>query len=264
MHSYPKISIITVVLNDSENFLKTANSVSKLIYKNIEYIVIDGKSTDSTPEIINEYKDLIDKSISERDGGLYDAMNKGIDLASGDWIIFMNAGDIFVDSDILTIIFADNDFSDTDILYGDTIVRYPNFERYQSSANIIDIERGMQFSHQSVFIRLSYHRKNKYNIQNVICADFEFFYDAVSKNRIFLKIPRAISSVLSGGISDKSRELVFLSWWRVVGFKNIKLNVVYFVRILLASFKRVVKTILPSKMVYFVIEKKAAGKLHNE
>ena len=172
MHSYPKISIVTVVLNDAENIVKTVNSISGLIYNNIEYIVIDGGSTDGTLVIINNYKDLIDKHVSEKDDGLYDAMNKGIELASGEWIIFMNAGDVFSANEILNRVFEGANYDSVDILYGDTIVFYPEFEKYKSSGSMEDIECGMQFSHQSVFMRLDYHKKNKYKTQNRICADF--------------------------------------------------------------------------------------------
>ena len=85
---------------------------------------------------------------------------------------------------------------------------------------------------------------------------FEFFYDAKNQNKNFLKIDEVISSVLIGGISDKNRELVFLSWWKVVGFGNIKLNIIYSVRILLALFKRIIKVVLPSRIIYFIIRNK--------
>jgi glycosyltransferase involved in cell wall biosynthesis len=252
----PKISIVTVVLNDAENIVKTVNSISELTYNNTEYIVIDGGSTDSTLKVIDNFKYLIDKYVSDKDDGLYDAMNKGIELASGEWIIFMNAGDVFATNEIINRVFEGANYDGVDILYGDTIVSYPEFEKYRPSGSIVDIKQGMQFSHQSAFIRLDYHKRNKYKIQNRICADFEFFYDASKQNKIFLKIFKTISSVLIGGISDKNRELVFLSWWKVVGIGNIKLNIIYSVRILSALFKRIIKVVLPSRIIYFIIRNK--------
>ena len=254
MNSYPKISIITVVLNDSENFLKTVKNVSTLIYKNIEYIVIDGESTDGTLAIVNDYKDLIDKSISEKDDGLYDAMNKGIDLASGEWVIFMNAGDVFVDNEILTKIFKGNNFDDVSVLYGDTRIHYPNFERYEPSGDIVDIEYGMQFSHQSAFIRLTYHKENKYNIQNRICADFYFFYNAFIQKTKFTYLGKSIAKTKSGGLSDKNREYVFWSFWRIVGFSKMNLNFFYLFRIFDSLLKRFIKMLLPNSVTNTIMK----------
>ena len=90
-----KISIITVVKNDKYNIEKTIQSCISQRHINIEYIVINGLSTDGTNEIIDKYSDKIHKYINDYDIGIYDAMNKGLDLATGDWIIFMNSGDIF-------------------------------------------------------------------------------------------------------------------------------------------------------------------------
>lgn len=255
MKSYPKISIITVVLNDSENFLRTVDSVSQLIYKNIEYIVIDGGSTDGTLAIINDYKDLIDKSISDKDSGLYDAMNSGIDLASGEWVIFMNAGDVFVDNEILIKIFKGTDFADVNILYGDTIIHYSNFERYMPSGDIVDIEYGMQFSHQSAFIRLIYHKDYKYNIGYKICADFYFFYNAFLQKTKFMYLEKTIAMIKSGGLSDKNREYVFWSYWRIVGFSKINLNFFYLFRIFDSLLKRVIKMFIPNSIINTIIKK---------
>ena len=246
MISYPKISIVTVVLNDADNFIKTVNSILEQTYNNIEYIVIDGGSTDGTLTIMNNYKDLIDRSISKRDDGLYDAMNKGIDIASGDWIIFMNAGDVFVNNDILTTIFVDNDFIDVDILYGDTIVYYPDFERFQPSGKIENIDYGMQFSHQSTFISLDYHKNYKYNIDYKICADYYFLYNAFIQKTKFKYLGKSVAKIKSGGLSDKNREYVFWSYWRIVGFSKMNLNFFYLFRIFESLLKRVVKMLLPN------------------
>lgn len=92
-HLHPKFSIITVTYN-AENVLEdTIQSVITQTYKNVEYIIVDGKSTDKTMEIVGRYKEHIHTVVSERDKGLYDAMNKGIALATGDYVCFLNAGD---------------------------------------------------------------------------------------------------------------------------------------------------------------------------
>ena len=106
-----KISIVTVVFNDQENILKTIKSVTNQNFKDREYLVIDGGSTDNTKEIINQNISSIDKYISEKDKGIYDAMNKGIGLAHGDWIIFQNCGDV-----ILSIPFEAIKTADTGVM----------------------------------------------------------------------------------------------------------------------------------------------------
>ena len=97
----PKYSIITVNKNDAENLDKTILSVVSQSYKDYEYIIIDGASTDHTRNIIHQYKSNITHFVSNKDSGIYDAMNKGISLATGDWLLFPNAGDTFTTSDTL-------------------------------------------------------------------------------------------------------------------------------------------------------------------
>lgn len=101
----PKITIVTVTFNAIGCLEKTINSIIEQNYSNLEYIIIDGGSIDGTIDIIHKYETKISCWISEPDHGIYDAMNKGIHLASGEWINFMNAGDQFASSDILYKIF---------------------------------------------------------------------------------------------------------------------------------------------------------------
>ena len=255
MQTNPKISIVTVVLNDSERFHHTASNIAELSYENIEYIVIDGGSSDETLNVIDGFKDGIDVYLSEHDEGLYHAMNKGIELATGEWIIFMNAGDKFENNNVLNTIFKAGSYEDFDILYSDVKVSYTGFQTYQSSGDMTEIEKGMQFCHQSALIKLTYHKRRHYNIQNKMCADFEFFYNAANQNVSFLKLNQTIANVTSLGISDRNREAVYYSWWSIIGFNDIKLNFFYIHRIFIAIVKRIIKFLLPKKIIYFIIRK---------
>ena len=122
MKNYKKLlSIITVVKNDVYNIEKTIKSIISQKNINIEYIIIDGLSRDGTIKIVNKYKKKIDRIITEKDNGIYYAMNKSIRLIKSDWTVFLNSGDIFFDNNIIDKI---HDFkkNSVDIIYGDTVI----------------------------------------------------------------------------------------------------------------------------------------------
>ena len=154
MNSYPKVSIITVVYNGIEFLEETIKSVIAQTYPNIEYIIVDGGSKDGTLDIIKKYEAHISKWISEPDKGIYDAMNKGIDLATGDWQNFLNAGDSFVDNNVLEKIFTTN-LENITLVYGDIIAIRENGQKL--NVNAIDLKddksiiKGMKVCHQAIF-----------------------------------------------------------------------------------------------------------------
>ena len=111
-----KVTVITVCYNAETGIEKTIQSVIGQTYQNIEYIIIDGGSKDHTLNIVNKYKDRISKVISEPDKGIYDAMNKGILAATGDWINFMNVGDSFFSPDTLSKVFEKSDHSNAGVV----------------------------------------------------------------------------------------------------------------------------------------------------
>src|SRR5690606_2169009 len=159
----PLITVVTVVYNGAEFLEETIKSVIEQTYDNVEYIIVDGGSIDGTLEIIKKYDHAIDYWVSEHDKGIYDAMNKGIDLGSGDWINFMNAGDLFFECETLTKVFSNgSDYSDADVIYGDHEARYPNKTKIVKAGKVSDLWKGSQFCHQSAFIYMPYHKINRY------------------------------------------------------------------------------------------------------
>ena len=123
-HLHPKFSIITVTYNAGKVLEDTIQSVITQTYKNVEYIIVDGKSTDGTMDIVNRYREHIHTIVSEPDKGLYDAMNKGIDLATGDYLCFLNAGDELHEDDTLQLIVhsLNGEKELPDVIYGETAI----------------------------------------------------------------------------------------------------------------------------------------------
>lgn len=188
----PIISIITVSYNAIDTIEETICSVINQTYPNIEYIIIDGGSTDGTVDIIKKYQNNIAYWVSESDKGIYDAMNKGIKQASGEWINFMNSGDIFYEKDIISKVCAGIN-SDTDVVYGDTLLKYSWGMIEKKASSLIDMEKHLPFSHQSCLIKLSLMKKYFYDLQYRICADYNFFYSLYKRKGCFQYIPLIFS-----------------------------------------------------------------------
>jgi glycosyltransferase involved in cell wall biosynthesis len=243
-NGFPLITIVTVNLNGLNFLEETILSVINQSYKNIEYLVIDGGSTDGSIDIIKKYEDKIDYWESCKDRGIYDAMNKGIDLSCGNWINFLNSGDTFVNNNVLEKIFFKNEHNNAFIMYGDVEVRYPSGrKRINKSGKISSLSKGSQFSHQAAFIRSEYHKNNKYSIEKKIVADFDFFYSARNNNINFKYMDMTISSVSSGGLSDVQRIESIVGWWNVVE-KSDYLNLYFVIKILHEMLKKKLKSIL--------------------
>lgn len=197
--SEPKVSVITVSYNAESEIEETILSVIGQDYPNIEYIIVDGGSKDNTIEIVRKYESNISKWISEPDKGCYDAMNKGIDLANGEWIIFMNSGDSFFSNDsVRNALFNAMDY---DVIYGDTkvVADFGSYEIRPFPVNFLD-KGVMPFYHQSCFVRTSIMRRHKFNLKYKICADFEVFYSIRKTSTKFFYLPLTLSNYnISGG-----------------------------------------------------------------
>lgn len=177
------ITIVTVSFNAVHGIEKTILSVVNQTYENIEYIIIDGGSTDGTVDVIKKYADHITYWVSEPDKGIYDAMNKGIEKATGEWINFMNAGDIFLESQTLSnfVSYLDGSIS---ILRGNIIRVYNRFKVKSYGVtnqmpSIIDMIHNT-FHHQACLIRRSlFDEIGFYDTNYYLCADWKFFFDSV-------------------------------------------------------------------------------------
>ena len=208
-----KISIITVTYNCLEDFKKTFDDIRRQSYPNIEYIVIDGASTDGTAEYIKEHSSLIDHWVSEPDGGIYDAMNKGIAAATGDWALMLNAGDVLYDTDVLPNLFLGRKY-DEDVLYGDYISNRMDGPFYVKCDRPFFVRKerfsGMGMGHQAILVSVPVIKRFLFDTSFRCCADYNqmsAMYNA-GCHFVYLGVP---ISVTEGryGFSQKNRMLQF-------------------------------------------------------
>jgi len=165
-----KLSIVTVVYNDVNNIIHTIESVLSKKNNDIEYIVIDGASTDGTIEKIERYKSQISCFVSEQDNGIYDAMNKGLKLASGDAVIFMNSGDIFAPSLNLEQFLLNHDLANS-VIIGFSIQQYKgDFYLRPKRSNIQHLLNYP--AHQAIFVPKKYYKLVNFNTELKIAADY--------------------------------------------------------------------------------------------
>lgn len=218
------ISVITVVYNNVKGIKVTIQSIISQSYKNIEFIVIDGNSRDGTIEVINNYKDKISKFISEPDKGIYDAMNKGIDLASGDYIIFMNSGDKFYDNNVLSVIFQNKENSD--VIYGN---HCQDFGTYKTTvkAKHPSVKESMPFCHQSVFVKSAILKKNKFNLLYKICSDRDLFIKIFNQKPTYKYFDTNISIIEAFGTSNQNRIATLKEMKKIYISNNIQKGVFF-------------------------------------
>lgn len=204
-----KITIITINFNDKKGLNITFESVFNQVYQDFEYIVIDGGSTDGSKDIIESNASKIHYWVSEPDKGVYNAMNKGIKIANGEFIIFMNAGDTFVDKDVLLNVHQDLT-SQYDIYYGD------NYKvKADGSKRLKTYPEKLTFSffytscinHQSTFIRKKlFDEYFYYNEAFKIVSDWEFFIFTICKMNVPYKyLAKTIANYDFTGMSTLSR-----------------------------------------------------------
>jgi putative colanic acid biosynthesis glycosyltransferase len=179
MSSGPLISIITIVRNDLRGLQQTFESVRAQSFKDFEYIVIDGASTDGTKEYNEQHLDQVDVFVSEPDKGLYDAMNKGTERANGQWALYLNAGDSFYAPDVLELAAAE--FTQAERVYfGRGRIQFETGEGWLSPPSCIS-NRNCKFwlgasfpAHQAIFFPKSFYQNSRYRLDMKISADSDF------------------------------------------------------------------------------------------
>lgn len=198
-----RISVITVCFNAIQGIEKTITSVLSQSNPGIEYIVIDGGSKDGTVDVIQKYADRIDYFVSEPDGGIYDAMNKGVRVATGEWITFLNAGDTYYDNQSIEAVFSHEIPSDTDVVYGYQVHRYSYGIFVRKQLPLSFFSTGMPFGHESSFVRAEVMKRSGFDTRYRIAADYNFFYQLYMSGGHFMPVDVIVADFESAeGVSS--------------------------------------------------------------
>ncbi|MFA5743035.1 MAG: glycosyltransferase family 2 protein [Candidatus Paceibacterota bacterium] len=208
----PIISIITVTFNGGKTIESAIKSVLGQSYKNIEYIIVDGGSTDGTLEIVEKYKDRIAKFVSERDKGIYDGMNKGLNLATGDIIGILNSDDLYASDEVIKSVVEKMEEQDADVCWGDLVYvddkDIDKVLRYWRSSNCKKgkFERGWMPPHPAFFVRKRvYEKYGKFDLDFRIAADYELMLRFLRKNNVkACYFPKILVKMRIGGESNKN------------------------------------------------------------
>jgi glycosyltransferase involved in cell wall biosynthesis len=206
--AYPKVSFITIVFNNKENLRRTLTAIRNQKYTNTEIVIIDGGSTDGTTDIIAENNDIIAYSVSEKDNGIYDAMNKGLRASKGDYVWFMNSGDLPYKDDTLINVFKSD--TEADVYYGDTEMVDENGKSFgkrtlkvpPKELNWKKMINGMIVSHQSMIVRKSV--CVEYDLCYRYVADIDWAIKVLKKSSKIVNTNLTLSKFLIGGYSRQN------------------------------------------------------------
>lgn len=209
---HPKISIITIVLNNKVFLEHTILSVKNQDFDDFEFILIDGGSTDGTLDVINKYKANIDVLVSEKDKGIYNAINKGIGLAKGEWINILNSGDRLFANDTLSLVFGKTIPDAKTVIFGNwflcSLLKDPNDLR----PGFANYEKG-ELLHQSIIYKRKLHERHGLYIEteNLIISDYIFFLSIPRDQFLYLDLPISINDTtgVSTGFWSYRQKLAF-------------------------------------------------------
>ena len=276
MEDFVKISIITVCFNEEKNIKATINSVLRQKSTDYEYIICDGKSTDKTVEFAESYRSKFEKLginytiKSERDGGIYCGMNNGIDLATGDYVIFMNAGDCFHGEYAITNIVDSLEVSNLpDVIYGDATYVERGFYKIWRAGNISKINNGLPFCHQSCLVLTDLIKNNKFDTSFKICADYDMLAKFYIEKKKFLYVNIVISDFYFGGISsvnhkETGKERAFICEKYNFEFNEKKDKIRIIRNVLIAKLKKIIPNILWRFLCIYIRHWSPAIELNNE
>ena len=200
-----KVSVVTVVYNGAATLERTIQSVLAQDLPDIEYIIVDGGSNDGTLDIIRRYEDRLTYWISEKDQGIYDAMNKGVSLCTGEWVGLINADDAYADGAVRSAMEAVEGRTGTNIVHGDILINYPN-----GSSKVKHAKRSgfllkyweMVLNHPSFFVRRSYYQGRPFNTGFRVSGDHHWTLRAWREDpRQFLYVPKVLALFTAGGAS---------------------------------------------------------------
>lgn len=202
-------TIVTVCYNAQSCIEQTIKSVLSQKRDLFEYIIIDGKSKDATMAIIDKYKDEIDIVVSEPDRGIYDAMNKAINLAHGKYINFMNAGDCFVNNSVLEDVSNSIKGKVADVVFGNEVIKLDGIYYEIETTPFYDsphIKHSMGFNHQCTFVRTAMARQYPFDLQYRLAADYNMIMTIYRNNGIFLKVSQPIAYFDTNGVSVRQKK----------------------------------------------------------
>lgn len=222
-HPTPKFSVITITYNAEQTLEDTIQSVITQNYHHIEYIIVDGASKDGTMKIVERYRDKISVVVSEPDSGLYDAMNKGMHLATGDYLCFLNAGDCFHEDDtLLNVVHSLNGKSELpDIIYGNTALvdSEGHFLRMRRLApperlNWRSFRHGMLVCHQAFFMKRA--KAVDYDLRYRFSADFDWCIRCMKRSETMHNTHLTLIDYLSEGMTTQNHKASLKERFRIM------------------------------------------------
>jgi glycosyltransferase involved in cell wall biosynthesis len=207
-----KVSIITVSYNSAGTIRDTIDSVLSQDYPNLEYIIVDGLSSDGTQDIVLSYGSKISKFVSEKDKGLYDAMNKGIDLATGEVIGILNSDDLYLNSKIISEVASVFKKKNVGVVYGDLFyfkTGFPDTPLRYYKGGVFSLRRvryGLMPPHPTFFIKKDvYEKYGKFDLQFTLSADFDLILRLLGVHKVpFEYLPSVLVKMRTGGKSTSS------------------------------------------------------------
>ena len=255
--SINKISVITVVYNDCKHIEETIKSFISQTWRNKEYIIIDGGSTDGTVDIIKRFEEYITFWCSEPDEGIYDAMNKGIAKASGDWINILNSGDHYASTTSLEDAVRNTGTDKVDVIFGDSIEIHKHFLYNKYADNDLSkLEYAPTFRHGSALIKASVHKANKFDLskkkQLNYALDWDMLYKLYKTGHVFHKVNVFIEAYQIEGVSNRPYKNLWLNYKVTTQYGGKVRKSLFLLKSIIMTLKR--RSSLWSYFTQFVLE----------